>query len=180
MNWQSWQRGFNRIWMIISLVAPAYLFAYLVGKPSPQPLVLVFLVLGLMYTGVFVFVFLGGHGFHTVFLWIIDGFRAKKPSDKPFNMGGYNPFNLINDETRSMKPSYGELFTWTFIGGFGGYLASGSGAYDNAEYPISMLITLVIGGLVTGSMVGGAAVLLLWLYNRRDARREADQSDDNE
>ncbi len=66
----NWKKGFNRLWLFISVVIGVIMFIYVYSiSPEEAPLV------AIVY---FVIVFIGGHVTFRVFLWIIKGFRDKR------------------------------------------------------------------------------------------------------
>ena len=66
----NWKKGFNRLWLFISVVIGVIMFIYAYNSISPEEAPLVAIVY-------FVIVFIGGHVTFRVFLWIIKGFRDK-------------------------------------------------------------------------------------------------------
>ena len=72
INWEgiNWKKGFNRLWLFISVVIGVMMFIYGYNSISPEEAPLVAAVY-------FVIVFVVGHVTFRVFLWIIKGFRDK-------------------------------------------------------------------------------------------------------
>ena len=95
----NWQKGFNRLWLLLTAVVAAGSFIAITVNPhnesSPESLqavsVFVTALFNLVMTAfISVLFFVAGHGVHVVILWILSGF-VKNMS---FALEGYNPFDI--------------------------------------------------------------------------------------
>ena len=72
INWEgiNWKKGFNRLWLFVSVVIGVMMFIYVYNSSDPEAAVPVAILS-------FVVVFIVGHITFRVVLWIIKGFQDK-------------------------------------------------------------------------------------------------------